>query len=160
MEAFSENWTNPENVQRMTVIKSKLKDFQIFQNEIEAISRTIDNLPANKILLQDAAPKAGVLVSAITKIINLEAKQAATPERKVLLGMMADVRGTTARSLASIRAFLLSGNSKFKNLFDVMWRKNIIRFGDLTAAKNLLTPEQALLFEEFSQARKAFASLP
>ena len=108
MEAFSGNWTNPENVQRMTVIKSKLKDFQNFKNENEAISGTIDNLPANKILLQDAAPKAGVLVSAITKIINPEAKQAATPERKSLLGMMDDVRGTTARSLASIRAFLIS----------------------------------------------------
>jgi methyl-accepting chemotaxis protein len=160
MEAFSKNWTNPENVKRMTVIKSKLKDFQKFQNEIEAISGTIDNLPANKILLQDAAPKASILVSAITKIINLEAKQAATPKRKALLGMVADVRGTTARSLASIRAFLLSGDSKFKNAFDVMWQKNIIRFGDLTANKNLLTPEQAQLFKEFSQAREAFAPLP
>jgi methyl-accepting chemotaxis protein len=90
----------------------------------------------------------------------LEAKQAATPERKALLGMMADVRGTTARSLASIRAYLLSGNSKFKNAFDVMWKKNIIRFGDLTANKNLLTPEQAQLFKEFSDARGAFAPLP
>ncbi|MFT4579242.1 MAG: CHASE3 domain sensor protein, partial [Nitrospinales bacterium] len=160
MEAFSKNWTNPENVERMTVIKSKLKDFQKYQNEIEAISGTVNNLPANKILLQDAAPKASVLVSTITKIINLELKQAATQERKALLGMMADVRGTTARSLASIRAFLLSGNSKFKNSFDVMWQKNIIRFGDLTANKNLLTPEQAKLFNEFSQAREAFAPLP
>jgi methyl-accepting chemotaxis protein len=160
MEAFSKNWTNPENVQRMLVIKSKLKDFQKAQNEIEAISGTIDNLPATKILLQDAAPKASILVTTITKIINIELKQAATPQRKALLGMMADVRGTTARSLASIRAFLLSGNSKFKNAFDVMWKKNIIRFGDLTANKNLLTAEQAQLFKEFSQAREAFAPLP
>ena len=123
MEAFSGNWTNPENVQRMTVIKSKLKDFQNFKNENEAISGTIDILPANKILLQDAAPKAGVLVSAITKIINLEAKQAATPERKSLLGILADVRGTTARFLTSIRAFLISENFKFKYSFDVMWQK-------------------------------------
>ena len=76
----------------MTVIKSKLKDFYKFYNEIEAISGTIDNLTANKILLQDAAPKTGVLVSAITKTINLKAKQAATPERKALLGMMADAK--------------------------------------------------------------------
>ena len=123
MEAFSGNWTNPENVQRMTVIKSKLKDLQNFKNENEAISGTIDILPANKILLQDAAPKAGVLVSAITKIINHEAKQAATPERKSLLGMLADVRGTTARSLTSIRAFLIFENFKFKYSFDVMWKK-------------------------------------
>jgi hypothetical protein len=38
--------------------------------------------------------------------------------------------------------------------------KNIICFGDLTATKNLLSPEQAILFEEFSQAREAFSLLP
>jgi methyl-accepting chemotaxis protein len=160
MEAFSKNWTNPENVKRMTVIKSKLKDFQKFQNEIEAISGTIDNLPANRILLKDAAPKASILVNTITKIINIEGTLEATSKRKKLLGMMADVRGTTARSLASIRAFLLSGDSKFKNAFDVMWKKNIRRFDELSANKNLLTPEQADLFKDFTQARETFAPLP
>ncbi len=160
MEEFSKNWTNPENVKRMEIIKGKLKDFQKFQNEIEAISGTVDNLPANKILLQEAAPKASILVNSITKIINIEGTQEATPERKALLGMMADVRGTTARSLASIRAYLLSGKSQFKDSFDVMWEKNIRRFGDLTANKNLFTSEQAELFKKFSQAREAFAPLP
>jgi chromosome segregation ATPase len=116
MEAFSKGWTNPENVKRLDIIKSKLTEFKRYQKEIETISVSIDNLPANKIVLQDAAPKASILVNTITKIINIEAKQAATPKRKALLGMMADIRGTTARSLAVIRAYLLSGNSKFNEV--------------------------------------------
>jgi methyl-accepting chemotaxis protein len=84
----------------------------------------------------------------------------ATPERKALLGMMADIRGTTARSLANIRAYLLSGNSIFKDRFDGMWTKNIKRFGDLTAKKHLLSPKQQKLFTEFTEARTLFAPLP
>ena len=74
MEAFSKGWTNPENVKRLDIIKSKLTEFKRYQKEIETISGSIDNLPANKILLQDAAPKASILVNTITKIIDIEAK--------------------------------------------------------------------------------------
>ncbi|MGR3174306.1 MAG: methyl-accepting chemotaxis protein, partial [Candidatus Scalindua sp.] len=101
-----------------------------------------------------------VMVSSITKMIDLEAELAATPERKALLGMMADVRGTTARGLANIRAYLLSGNEKFKKLFNVMWAKNIRRFGDLTDNAVLLSSEQAGAFKAFSSAREEFAPLP
>jgi methyl-accepting chemotaxis protein len=160
MQEFAKNWTNPKNVERLKIIKAKLGEFKQFQKEIEDISGSIDNLPASKILLKDAAPKANILVSNITKIINIEATQPATPERKALLGMMADVRGTTARALANIRAYLLSGNPVFKDRFDGMWTKNIKRFGDLTNNQSLLTPEQLTLFKEFSEARTGFAPLP
>jgi methyl-accepting chemotaxis protein len=160
MDKVSVNWTDPKNVESLKIIKSKLADFKSFQQEIEDISASNDNLPATKILLSEAAPQANILLTNITKIINIEAKLPATPQRKALLGMMADIRGTTARSLANIRAYLLSGNSIFKDRFDGMWAKNIKRFGDLTAKKNLLNPEQQQLFEEFIHARTAFAPLP
>ncbi len=160
MKNFSKNWTNPKNLERLKIIETKLGDFRKFQQEIEDISQTTDNLPANKILFKDAAPKAAILVGNITKIINIEATLEATPKQKALLGMMADIRGTTARSLANIRAYLLAGDEKFKKLFDVMWTKNIKRFGDLTRNKGDLTPEQQALFKEFSEARAAFAPLP
>ena len=127
---------------------------------MEDIARTIDEQPATKILVQDAAPLAGILVNEITKIITLERDQPATPERKALLGMMADTRGTTARGLANIRAFLLTGNQKFHDLFNVMWKKNGIRFGDLKANKHLLTPQQLISFNKFAAARTKFLPLP
>jgi methyl-accepting chemotaxis protein len=125
MTKFSQSWTNPENVERLKIIQTKLNDFKQFQKEIEDISGSKDNLPATKILLTEAAPKASILLTNITKIINIEATLPATPERKALLGMMADIRGTTARSLANIRAYLLSGDQVFKDRFDGMWTKNI-----------------------------------
>ncbi len=160
MKNFSRNWTNPENIQRLKVIETNLSLFKGYQEEIEDISQTVENTPATKILFEEAAPQAAILVTNITKMINLEAGQEATAERKALLGMMADVRGTTGLTLAAIRAYLLSGDPKFKRQFDALWAKNTRRFGDLTANAHLLTPEQLVAFDAFSKAREVFDPLP
>jgi len=160
MKKFSKGWTNPKNIERLAIIEESLVKFRKAQDEIEAISGTIDNTPATKVLVKQAAPQANILVSEITNIINLEAKQAATPARKALLGMMADVRGTTARGLANIRAYLLTGNEEFHTRFTAMWNKNEKRFTDLQANVGLLTAEQKTSFDKFSKARSIFKNLP
>lgn len=160
LQGFSKNWTNPDNVRRLEEMGGVLAEFKQAQQEIEDISGTIDNTPATKILVKEAAPLAKILVTEITNIINMEAKLAATPERKALLGMMADIRGTTARSLASIRAFLLTGDEKFHDAYNVMWTKNIKRFGDLNKNTGLLSAQQKVSFEKFSKARAKFKDLP
>ena len=160
MKKYALNWTNPKNVERLRIIEKNLKDFRVYQQEIEDIAQTVDNNPAVKILFEDAAPRATIMVSNITMMIDLEADQAATADRKALLGMMADVRGTTGLALANIRAYLLSGNEKFKNKFDKLWAKNIRRFGDLTDNAFLLTNEQTVAFKAFSSAREEFSPLP
>jgi len=87
-----------------------LNEFRVAQAKVEGIAKTPAEQPATLILVRDAAPLASTLVAEITKMITLERDLPATPEQKALLGMMADTRGTTARGLASIRAFLLTGN--------------------------------------------------
>mgnify|MGYP003968213525 FL=1 len=160
MKKYATNWTNPKNVERLNTIEKSLQDFKIYQQEIEDIAQTMDNTPAVKILFEEAAPQAAIMVTNITRLIDLEADQAATEERKAMLGMMADVRGTTGLSLASIRAYLLSGDEKFKKKFDKLWAKNVRRFGDLSDNAELFTPEQADAFAAFSSARKIFAPIP
>jgi methyl-accepting chemotaxis protein len=360
MKAFAVNWTNPKNIERLRIIEENLKKFNQFQKEIEDIAQTVDNTPALKILLEDAAPQASILTSNITKMIDAEAafdtasvlgasqgaaaalqltkvateqivadrkyytknvilklkrdwfdfkasvdhkkvqgaipfpatfvrevsesldksagyryrlkskhninkqsglsnkfeerawdmlsKDSKTPygeflpagtgveyryatadvaaaqgcvtchnnhpdspktdfklgdlmglliitapisqdpkiagvilkfandeatksrvsqailddviQRKQILGMMADVRGTTGLGLANIRAYLLSGDVKFAKLFDKFWTKNARRFGDLNKNVRLMTPEQKEAFEKFSAARKIFNPLP
>ncbi|VAX18378.1 Methyl-accepting chemotaxis protein I (serine chemoreceptor protein) [hydrothermal vent metagenome] len=160
MRGFSKNWTNPENVKRLNEMRTNFDKLRGYQDEIEAIANTPKNLPANYILFHDAAPKAAILSKEITNMIDLEAKQAATPERKALLGMMADVRGTLGLSLGAIRAYLLSGDNKFKENFDKLWAKNEKRFGDLTGNQTLLTPAQKQSFATFASARDEFKALP
>ncbi|MCP4254774.1 MAG: DUF3365 domain-containing protein [Candidatus Scalindua sp.] len=363
MKVYAANWTNPKNVERLNIIEKNLKDFKVYQQEIEDIAQTTDNTPALKILLEEAAPQAEILTSNITKMIDAEAQHdtnsmlnasqlaagaiqlakvvskqvttdrayytknvigklkkesadfkaganyhehagaialpatfvretsesldenagyhydlvskwninkkmdlsdgfeenawqslsqdAKTPyaefvsvgsrveyryatadianvkgcvschnshpdspkkdfklgdlmgilvvstpvtqdpkvaqilitlgednangasvsesvgkllddilARRALLGMMADVRGTTGLALANIRAFLISGNEKFKTKFDKLWAKNTRRFGDLTDNLSLLTPDQAEAFALYSSAREIFSPLP
>ena len=61
LKGFAVNWTDPKNIERLKVIESKLTDFKTFQQEIEDIAQTTENLPASKILLAEAAPRAKIL---------------------------------------------------------------------------------------------------
>ena len=160
MENFSKSWTNPKNVERLREMKQVLAEFNQTQKEIEAISHTPENTPATKILITEAAPQASVMVAEITRMIDLEAKEAATPERKALLGMMADVRGTTGLGLANIRAFLLTGDEKFNQEFNKFWNKNKKRFADLSGQSALFTSEQKIAFNKLKLARSEFKELP
>ncbi|MDH5637981.1 MAG: methyl-accepting chemotaxis protein [Nitrospinota bacterium] len=160
MTQFSRNWTNQNNVALLKNVKEDFVRLRGFQDEIEAISHKPENLPASKILFQEAAPKAAILAREITEMIDLELKEPATEERKALLGMMADVRGTLGLSLGAIRAYLLSGDGKFKITFEQLWNKNERRFGDLGANYDLLTRQQRSSFDEFAANRKLFAPLP
>jgi len=160
MKKYSANWTNPENIQRLKIIEDKLSLFRKYQQEIEDIAQSAANTPALKMLFEQAAPQAAILGTNITKMIDLEGELEATGERKALLGMMADVRGTTGLGLANLRAYLISGNDKFKTGFDKLWAKNTRRFGDLKAHSHLLTPEQREAFNVFSKAREIFEPLP
>ncbi len=160
LKKFSANWTNPKNIERLGIIEKKLGDFKKYQQEIEDIAQTVENTPATKILFDQAAPKAAILASNITKMIDIEATLEATSERKAILGMMADVRGTLGLGLGNIRAYLLSGDEKFKNGFEKLWAKNTRRFADLNANADILNDEQQDALNAFSSARKVFSPLP
>lgn len=160
LKKFSANWTNPKNIERLNIIEKNLQDFRKYQQEIEDIAQTVDNTPATKILFEQVAPQAAILASNITKMIDIEAALEATPERKALLGMMADVRGTLGLGLGNIRAYLLSGDEQFKKEFEKLWLKNTKRFGDLNANAGLLNPEQQEALNVFSKAMEIFSPLP
>ena len=63
-------------------------------------------------------------------------------------------------ALANIRAFLLSGDSKFEGKFKKMWSKNSARYALLTTKTDLLTLDQQAAFKRLQDARKVFAPLP
>lgn len=160
IDGLSKGWTVPKNVEQWATFKVTLAEFKTAQHQVESIAKTVDEQPATKILIQDAAPRAGVMVAEITAMIDVEAKLKATPERKALLGMMADVRGTTGLSLANIRAFLLTGDEKFHDKFNGLWAKNERRFADLSGQVHLLNAAQRKSYNNFKAARAEFAPLP
>ena len=160
MEELSLNWTNPKNKERLVEIQKLLAQFQTAQQEIEDIARKRENIPAMQMLFSEAAPQATIMFAKITEMIDLEFNLPANSQRKNILGMMADVRGTLGLSLANIRAFLLSGDNQFRTNFNTLWEKNSRRFKDLSNNQRFLSPSQKQAFIIFRDARVIFNPLP
>jgi methyl-accepting chemotaxis protein len=157
---YAKNWTDPANVEALTQIKLELIEFRKAQKEIESISQTSENIPAIDLLLTQAAPKAGKILANVTSIIEQEAKRKATPERKALLKDLADTRGSFAIGLANIRAFLLSGDTGFRDKFLAKWKANENSVARVTKAKRLLSSSQLKQWNSLLELRKKFAVLP
>ncbi|VAV96259.1 hypothetical protein MNBD_ALPHA02-2381 [hydrothermal vent metagenome] len=160
MDVLSNNWTNPENITAWTKFKTTLDKFEIAQTTVENIAHTPEQFPATVTLTNQAMPRASIMFTKITMLIDMEGQMPATVERKRLLGIMADVRGTLGLGLANIRAFLLTGDNKYKEKFNKLWAKNERRFKDLKNAAYLLGPKQSLAFKIFSKQRAEFNPLP
>jgi len=160
LDSLAAGWTDPQNQAAWEEAKAILDEFYAAQAKVEAVANTMEEQPATKILVEDAAPLAGVIVERITAMIDAEASQPASEDRKKLLLAMADVRGSMGMALASIRAYLLTGDAKFKTEFDRFWTVNETRFADLTRLQALFTTAQRAAFSELSKAREAFAPLP
>lgn len=124
-----------------------------YQQEIEDIAQTVENTPALKILFEKATPLSDTMVRELTAIINIEGTLEANDKRKALLGMMADLRGTTAVGIANVRSYLISGEEKYETAFHKAWSKNDKRFADFKNNIKMVTPEQYDRFQKFAAAR-------
>ncbi|WDE11417.1 HAMP domain-containing methyl-accepting chemotaxis protein [Thalassomonas haliotis] len=160
-QQLARNWTVPANVQRLQTIRQELAVFKQAQQEIEDIAHASENIPSYDLLLRQAAPEAAAMLASITAIIDEEAQLKATTARKNLLKNLADTRGSFAIGLANIRAYLLSGDEKFRGNFNDKWQVNEDRVNTINASQRaLFTGTQQEYWQDFLQTRQQFAPLP
>ena len=152
MQSLSAEWTDPANVERLTIIKGKLADFKKFQMEIENIAQTEENTPAKKILFNQAEPLEEIIMRNISKMIKLELKIPASTQRKELLGLMADVEGQTSLSMEKTEEFLLSGDIRFKHAFEESWVLNQDRFSKMKGHMDWFVADQKVAFNKVDRA--------
>jgi len=160
MDEFSKNWADPQNIGMLQEVKALTAEFRTAQQEVEDISHTNANIPAFNMLLTKAAPRAAKMLGAITTLINEEANLAATPERKKLLKLLADCRGSFAIGLANIRAYLLSGDSQFADNFHAQWKIHETRLKQIANMARLFNNKQAKAWKTYTNTHTEFASLP
>jgi methyl-accepting chemotaxis protein len=160
LDEISVNWTNPRNITHLKKLKGLLLTLEQEQKNIEDIAQTVHNTPSIEMLYQQAVPQAVIMSEEITRLIDIELNLAADAERKALLGMMADVRGSLGLGLANIRGYLLSGEAHYRDAFEQLWDKNQRRFLALTKQQSLLNSEQQVAFDIFSEAMAVFSPLP
>ncbi len=159
-DTLSQSWTDPSNLERLEAMKGLLEEFRQIQQEVEDISHTPENIPAFDLLLTQAAPAATKTARAITDVINEESKLEATEERKALLKLLADSRGSFALGLASIRAYILSGDIKFRDEFRNRWKVNQQRFEQISTQLYLFEGTQKTAWGNYSKNREVFSPLP
>ena len=92
-------------------------------------------------------------------MINEEASQEATSERKKLLKAMADTRGNFAAASAQLRTYLLSGDKSDKEKFGKLWENFPKGFAALGSQKALLTSSQSASFDRIGKAQGEFLPL-
>lgn len=160
MHEFSKNWTNPKNIEKLKEMSVYVEEFRKAQEEVEAIAHTVNEIPAFKTLLTEAAPRAGKILAAISAMIDEEAARGATPQRKMLLKLMADSRGSFAIGLANIRAYLLSGDIKFRHNFEAKWQVNEARFKLISTMTAVMTSSQRNAWNSYSSIRNEFSEYP
>ena len=160
LDQFSQNWTVPANIERLQAMKAEIEGFRQAQQEVEDIAQANENVPAFVVLLNDAAPRAGKILKAVTAIIDEENKLEATPERKQMLKTLADTRGSFAVGLANIRAYLLSGDDQFREGFEKKWVVNEKAYQTLKGTVALFTPTQRKQWNAYASLRQEFALLP
>ncbi len=159
--AVSVNWTVPKNVETFAKLKKVLVEFEEAQEQVEEVAQHKSNIASYQVLLTEAAPRAAKILSALTGIIDIEEQQDASKERKAMLIQLANSRGSFAIGLANIRAYLLSGDMKFKQLFEQKWQANEKAYELIEQNfSSLLSPEQQTHWQDYKQYRQEFSTIP
>ncbi len=129
-------------------------------DSVEDIAQKPENLPALKVLLDEAVPREEVITLRITDMIENEKIQKATSVRKKLLATMADYRGSINLILANIRAYLLSGDPHFKKKSIYFLKNNQSSFDTLVKDEKLMSKQQRSNFKDVKFLHQAFSPLP
>jgi len=156
----SKAWIHKEDILLLESMRKDIEQLKIAQNEIEAIAFSPENVESIQILFDEAAPEAAKIVAALSNIIDKETLLPSTPARKKLLKTLADSRGSFALGLASIRAYLLSGDESFRLNFEEKWKTNTLNFEQLSKQSNLFSASQRSDWNSYKKSRAVFSSLP
>ena len=141
-------------------LEGSLEEFRQTQQAVENIYHTLDNRPALKLLLEEAAPLTSDMVASIESLIHAEIPLEATRDRKDLLGKFAEAQVSLTVALSSIRAYLLSAEQEFKDAFAERWSVNEENYEYLVSRYDDFSEEEQELFDIYEISREVFAEMP
>jgi len=129
------------------------------QRAIEEIAQTPENMPALKLLVEEAAPLTFLMADSLRHLIDMERRREADPSRQELLFILAHTHGSTNNASANLRDYLLTGEEHYRQAWSNEWMRSGTRFQELCVMDFLLTEEQKGILETHREARARFGKL-
>ncbi|NQZ10516.1 MAG: MCP four helix bundle domain-containing protein, partial [Algicola sp.] len=148
-----------DSVRRIDEVKALLKDLKTSQENIEDIAQTPGNQPALKLLSEQAGPRASQMLALLARVIEQEQEQELDEEHRELFKHLSDSRGAFAISVGGLRAYLITGESKFKDQFDTNWLINTDAYLEIDENIELLSEAQLADWQQYETLREQFAPL-
>ena len=160
IDELSKDWANTKEVEAWGEFNTILGAFKTAQQAAEDIAHTPGQFPATRIFVEEASWMSQQMASSASMMIELESGMAGTPERKRILSTLSDLRSTLNVSMSNLLAYLLTGSEDSRLEFEDVWMANERRLTELQAQSSLLSEEQRMGLESYSQSRADFAPLP
>lgn len=156
------NWEqeNPENWKIIVDIEKDLFVLKKFSQEIEDIANTDNNEPALKMLFDTAEPQLEKMQQSLEAMHDLEKKQNSSEGRKMLLGLIGDLKANNAQLNLNMTGFMSTGRNKYRSSYEAIWKENQSLFSEIIKYKSRLTSAQQAEFNEYIKQRTAYKDMP
>jgi methyl-accepting chemotaxis protein len=146
LDALAPLWDNPQDKADWDQAKTLLDQLKAAQLETETVAHSEREQPALTMLTKDAKAPEAVFNGGTIAMSNEELTQPTTDERKELLVTLADMRQAFALAMASIRAYVMTGDESFTTSFDKNWTITGVRVNKIEKMAALLTKGQTVTF--------------
>ncbi len=118
MDILSTHWQGTESKKKWSQAKHLLNEFEKIQEKIEAIGHTVDEKPATKILIQQAAPQIEKMIKYISYMIDLE--RFYVPDSVKKTSILTALRGAMGYGglIHNFKNYVLRGTAETKVAFE------------------------------------------
>ena len=158
LSSISTDWQ--EDQKRLVgELETVLIEFRDAQDQIAAISNTVDDRPANKLFFEQALPESERVVAALDAILAEERSLETTPERKMLVERVGEAKGHLLRASSAVAAFLVTGTASDEEYVRACISECSTSVERLQADAGLFSSSQRNNFETYLAHRSKFLDL-
>lgn len=159
LRRLADHWAEKDRAD-LAEVETSVTSLREAEARVEALTKSPDDQPAMRLLFDEATPLAFRMSEAVDTMVGLEKNLPADPERKLVLSLLADLRGSFADAFGALRAYLMSGKEFFQGQFTTDWPISKTRASALEQRRSLLDEEQQIELDDYLAAQKEFDPLP
>lgn len=108
LRELSGNWTNPDNVARLSLLSGRVALFEEYQAQIEQLAHSPDNRPDLQLFQKELVPTSKRLHAALSALVDVEVQKRPTVQGQKLLFALTQLDRASSGLRDTTKAYLLS----------------------------------------------------